>query len=74
MSQRTSRFPNGDLLAEIYEAQAVLRAAWQTYPDMPEVTGVLGLLRTKLEKIENAAQTEGHHHSRNSLAQSEAQE
>ncbi|HNV25257.1 MAG TPA: hypothetical protein PKI21_03275 [Nitrospira sp.] len=49
------RSQNDDLLSEIREAQAVLRAAWQTYPDMPEVTGVLGLLRTKLEHIEQQA-------------------
>lgn len=53
MSPRTNhRLQNDDLLDEICEAQAVLRAAWQTYPDMPEVTGVLGLLQTKLENIE----------------------
>ncbi len=46
---------NDDLLTEIHEAQAVLRTAWRTYPEIPELTGVLCLLRTKLEQIEKAA-------------------
>jgi len=50
---------DNDLLSEIREAQAVLRAAWQTYPDMPEVTGVLGLLQTKLDHIEQQALAQG---------------
>jgi len=53
--QTVQRSQHDDLLSEIREAQAVLRAAWQTYPDMPEVTGVLGLLRTKLDHIEQQA-------------------
>lgn len=58
MRQRpTHGMQSSDLLDEIHEAQAVLRAAWQTYPELPEVTGPLALLRTKLENIEQAAQT-----------------
>ncbi len=59
MSHLTPHRPQDEhLLSEIHETQAVLRAAWQTYPEMPEVTGVLALIRTKLEHIEKAAKRE----------------
>lgn len=60
MSGRIQRSQNDELLVEIHEAQATLRAAWQTYPEMPEVTGVLALLRTKIENIEKLAKIEVH--------------
>ena len=60
MSGSIQRSRNDELLVEIHEAQATLRAAWQTYPEMPEVTGVLALLRTKIENIEKLAKIEVH--------------